>query len=217
MRKQVFRHRDVLDFDITAGVVERNLVAIVENCDRAFELTEEGFDQPIPQHKLRKIQRDALVALSDWVEPAAQEYERRMDHAAAQVVAVLGTEGGRESYGAKQWNPAMQHDVSTQDTYMYMYILPSHLQVVCVRVEASTTQIQPQAHASNTRPSQHHRLRSGSRSDLDLPVTLGLYIDRQRRGRHGRRPFHTCARPAHTSQGERLGRPRERILMGSDG
>ena len=112
LRRQVYRRRDILDFRIEDGVVEKNLVGIVENCDRAFELTEQGFVQPIPQHKLKKIQRDALVALSNWVEPAATEYDNRMKHMRSHISDVQNTEGGRRSYGAKQWDPDMQKEVT---------------------------------------------------------------------------------------------------------
>jgi hypothetical protein len=113
VKRQVYRHRDILDCNIADGVIEKNLVGIVENCDRAFQLTEEGFNQPIPQHKLKKIQRDALVALSNWVEPAAVEYENRMRGAKSRAADVLNTEGGRKSAGAKQWDEQRHKDVHT--------------------------------------------------------------------------------------------------------
>eukprot|EP01043_Picozoa_sp_COSAG02_P058199 COSAG02_NODE_7202_length_3121_cov_80.140635_1_plen_882_part_10 len=111
VKRQMYRQRNILDFNIEDGVVERNLVGIVENCDRAFELTENGFQQPIPQHKLRKIQQDALVALSNWVEPAAIEFGNRMSTTRETVSSVLDREGGIDSNGAKQWDARMQKEV----------------------------------------------------------------------------------------------------------
>ena len=111
LRRQVYRRRDVLDFKIADGVVERNLIGIIENCDRAFELCENGFDQPIPQNKLRQIQQDALVALSDWMEPAAADYGHRVVHKRRDLQHVLATEGGLDSCGAKQWDPCRQKAV----------------------------------------------------------------------------------------------------------
>ena len=111
LRRQVNRWRDVLDFKIADGVVERNLIGIIENCDRAFELCENGFDQPIPQNKLRKIQQDALVALTDWMEPAVNEYGHRVVHKRQDLQRVLTTEGGLDSCGAKQWDADRQNAV----------------------------------------------------------------------------------------------------------